>query len=40
MLTHQARESGVRQAMAEIQKLDVVTDEPMLIRIEETNSEA
>ena len=40
MLTHQARESGVRQAMAEIQRLDVVTDEPMLIRIEETNSEA
>ncbi len=39
MLTHQARESGVRQAMAEIQRLDVVSYEPMLIRIEEANSE-
>jgi homoserine dehydrogenase len=39
MLTHQAAESGVRQAMEEIRQLEVVTDEPMLIRIEETSTE-
>lgn len=35
MLTHQAREADVKTALAEIAALDVVGDEPVLIRIED-----
>jgi homoserine dehydrogenase len=35
MLTHKAREADVKKSLAEIEKLDVVSDKPMLIRIEE-----
>lgn len=35
MLTHAAREADVKQALSEIEALDVVQDKPMLIRIEE-----
>ena len=35
MLTHRAREADVKQAMAEIRNLNVVSDEPVLIRIED-----
>jgi homoserine dehydrogenase len=37
MFTHQAREKDVRLALSEIVRLDVVCDEPMLIRIEDAN---
>jgi homoserine dehydrogenase len=37
MLTHLAREADVRAALREIQALDVVSDETMLIRIEDEN---
>ena len=35
MLSHQAREADVQQALAEIAQLDIVSDHPMLIRIED-----
>jgi homoserine dehydrogenase len=35
MLTHLAREADVQQALAEIAALDVVSDRPILIRIED-----
>ena len=35
MLTHLAQEADVQNAMAEIRALDVVSREPMLIRIED-----
>jgi homoserine dehydrogenase len=38
MFTHQARESEVRKALNEIYTLDVVTDQPILIRIEDENN--
>lgn len=37
MLTHRAREADVRAALREIHELDVVSTEPMLIRIEDEN---
>jgi homoserine dehydrogenase len=37
MLTHMAREADVRDAFNEIKKLDVVTNQPVLIRIEDEN---
>ncbi len=38
MLTHQSRELDIKNAMAEITALDVVADEPMVIRIEDKNN--
>jgi len=38
MLTHHARELDIKNAMAEISALDVVADEPMVIRIEDDNN--
>jgi len=38
MLTHRAREADVRTALSKIAALDVITDEPVLIRIEENQS--
>jgi homoserine dehydrogenase len=35
MLTHQAREADVRQALEEIRALDMVGDDPVVIRIED-----
>ena len=35
MLSHRAREADVKQALAEIRDLNVVSDEPVLIRIED-----
>jgi homoserine dehydrogenase len=35
MVTHQAREADVKQALTEIRKLNVVGNEPVLIRIED-----
>jgi homoserine dehydrogenase len=35
MLTHLAREANVKKALAEIAQLDIVSDEPVLIRIED-----
>jgi homoserine dehydrogenase len=37
MLTHRAREADVKQALAEIAFLDVVSDRPVVIRIEDDN---
>ncbi|MFY9941118.1 MAG: homoserine dehydrogenase [Desulfobacterales bacterium] len=37
MLTHLAREADVKQALAEIAFLDVVSDRPVVIRIEDEN---
>ncbi len=39
MLTHLAREADVQNALADISKLDVVSDRPILIRIENENEE-
>jgi homoserine dehydrogenase len=39
MFTHRAREADVKNAMAEITRLDVVADQPMVIRIEDENGE-
>ncbi len=39
MLTHKAREAGVKQALSEIEALDVVGSDPVLIRIEDDNQE-
>ncbi len=38
MLTHRAREKDVVQALSEITALDVVSNDPVLIRIEDENS--
>ncbi len=38
MLTHSAREAQVKSALAKISALDVITDQPVLIRIEENQS--
>ncbi|MCU0599040.1 MAG: homoserine dehydrogenase [Desulfobacterales bacterium] len=38
MLTHQAKEAEVQKALTKISSLDVITDKPMLIRIEEKNN--
>lgn len=35
MMTHEAREADVRKALSEIDKLDVVTDKTIIIRIEQ-----
>jgi len=37
MLTHSAREVDVARALNEIESLDVVSDRPVLIRIEDEN---
>ncbi len=39
MLTHQAREADITKALEEINSLDVVSDRPALIRIEDENSQ-
>ena len=39
MLTHLAKEAGVKKALSEIFNLDVVSDRPVLIRIEDENQE-
>jgi homoserine dehydrogenase len=39
MFTHLSREKDVKQALMEIKELEVVADEPMLIRIEDENGE-
>ncbi|HPA14838.1 MAG TPA: homoserine dehydrogenase [Desulfobacterales bacterium] len=39
MLTHIAREADVRKALSEIALLDIVSDRPVLIRIENENQE-
>jgi len=39
MLTHKAREADVKQALNEIEALDVVGSDPVLIRIEDANQE-
>lgn len=39
MMTHRAREAGVQQAMNELSRLDVVSDQPVLIRIEDKNGQ-
>jgi len=39
MLTHLAREADVQKALTEILNLDVVSDRPVLIRIEDDNQE-
>lgn len=37
MLTHEAREADVKEALGEITQLDIVRDQPVLIRIEDEN---
>ena len=37
MLTHRAKEADVLKALSEINSLDVVSDRPVLIRIEDEN---
>jgi len=39
MVTHKAKEADVKQALSEISKLDIVSDKPVLIRIEDNNEE-
>jgi len=39
MLTHKATEAHVKQALSEIEALDVVDGKPVLIRIEDENLE-
>jgi homoserine dehydrogenase len=39
MLTHLAREADVQEALSDINNLDVVSDRPVLIRIEDENGE-
>ena len=39
MLTHLAREADVQKALTDISNLDVVTDRPVLIRIEDENQQ-
>lgn len=38
ILTHLAKERDVKMALAEIETLDIVSDRPVLIRVEETNN--
>jgi homoserine dehydrogenase len=38
MLTHTAREADVHNAFNKLKTLDVVTDQPVLIRIEDENN--
>ena len=37
ILTHLAKERDVKMALSEIETLDIVSDKPVLIRVEETN---
>ena len=37
MLTHAAREADVKKALARIEELDIISERPMLIRIEDEN---
>ena len=39
MLTHRAKEANVSKALSEINSLDVVSDKPVLIRIEDENNQ-
>jgi homoserine dehydrogenase len=39
MLTHRAKEADISKALSEINSLDVVSDQPALIRIEDENSQ-
>ncbi len=39
MITHMAKEACIRKALTEISAMDLLTDEPMLIRIEEETEE-
>ncbi len=39
MFTHMAKEADVKKAMAEIRAFDIVTDDPMVIRIEDKDGE-
>ena len=39
MLTHQAKEAAVKQALLEMSNLEVVSDKPVLIRIEDEDEE-
>jgi homoserine dehydrogenase len=39
MLTHRAKEADVSKALSEINSLDVVSDKPVVIRIEDENSQ-
>ena len=39
MLTHLAREAGVKKALSEIASLDITKDKPVLIRIEDENNQ-
>lgn len=39
MVTHLARESGVQRALSELEKVDVVSDQPVLIRIEDDSDQ-
>jgi homoserine dehydrogenase len=39
MLTHRAREADVRRALGEIERLDVVDQKPVLIRIEDDSDQ-
>jgi homoserine dehydrogenase len=39
MMTHQAREADVKAALADISGLDIVSDAPVLIRIEDENGD-
>jgi len=40
MITHEAREAHIQQALAEIQQLDIITEQAILIRIEDPNLDA
>jgi homoserine dehydrogenase len=39
MLTHEARESSVRKALAQMEQLDVLTDKTMTVRVEGTGNQ-
>jgi len=39
MLTHRAKEADVSKALSEIDSLDVVSDRPVVIRIEDENNQ-
>lgn len=39
MLTHLAREANVKKALGEIEVLDIVSDQPVFIRIEDENGQ-
>ncbi len=40
MITHEAREANVQQALAQIHRLDIISEEAILIRIEDPNLDA